>query len=367
MKRTGRAIATAALVLGLVAVAAASAEVGTMTKEEAGLEVGRTAECIMYTQWMDAFRRCGMDTPEKLPDRFIERKSTAELTWKAVVEPHFQPGTQADFFRGAIPLAGPFSARKMVAGLYNPHWDAIMLFLVSGELPHDAEEAAGTKVPKVSRLLFMSGEAFRGERPEKADLATVLPGGAGQGAHPDEPLSPGLWRVQAGTMRRFNGLFPAERDGDVQLKAQEWAELDTDRGMEMLVTRVAVRLKCLEMMDGTPEALGVAHRMQQVLQFGSRMQMKRYCPNPRHETFVTTYARLPREMKRGFVAYGYVPAEEGSLYLLVNREFPRLYATVSVPRGRVGNPDAGDADFEWYDLDMAEELLKAWESGRAAR
>lgn len=365
MNRTGSAIATAALALGLAAAATEAAD--GMAQKEAAREAGRVAEFAMYTQWMDAFRTCGMETPGKLPKLFLEPGSTAELAWKAVVEPNFLPGTQADFFRGAIPLAGPFSARKMVAGLYNPHWDAIMLFQMSGELPHDAEGVAGTKLPQVSRLLFMSGEAFRGERPGKADLAAVLPGGAGHGEHPDEPLSPGLWRVQAGTMRRFNGLFPAEQDDAVQLKGQEWEDVDADRDMEMLLARVAVRLKCLEMMDGTPEALGVAHRMQQVLQFGSRMQMKRYFPNPRHDTFVTTYARLPREMKRGFVAYGYVPAGEGSLYLLVNREYPRLYATVSVPRGRVGNPDAGDADFEWYDLDMAEELLDVWESGREGR
>lgn len=347
--------AVAALALGWAA--AGLAQEDAMDRED----TDRMTEFIMYSQWMDAFRSCGMKTPEKLPKLFLAPGSTAALEWKAVVEPNFLPETQADFVRGAIPLAGPYSAQKMVMGLYNPYWHAIMLFQVSGELPHSEEEWDELRMPKASNLRFMSGEAFCGEHPAEPDLSTVLPGGAGRGAHPDEPLSPGIWRAQAKVVRRFNELYPAQEDDDPRLKAGALGEIDTGRDMEMLIARIAVRLKCLEGMHLTPELRTVSQRMELVLQLGLRSQMKRYFANPLHDTFVTTYSNLPKRFKRGFRAYGCVANAEGTLYLFVNQDFPRLFATVSVPKGRLENPDAGTVDFEWYDLDQAAELLKVWE------
>lgn len=354
----GRRIAlAAALALALGGMADASAQEEAVTQEDAD----RMTEFVMYSQWMDAFRTCGMETPEKLPKLFLEPGSTAVLEWKAVIEPNFLPETQADFVRGAIPLAGPYSAKKMVMGLYNPHWNAVMLFLVSGELPHSEEEWDDMRMPKASNLRFMSGEAFCGEQPEEPDFSTVLPGGAGRGAFPDEPLSPGIWRAQAKVVRRFNELYPARADDDPRLKAGALGEIDPGRDMEMLIARVAVRLRGLEGMHLTPEWRAVAARLELVLQLGLRSQMKRYFANPLDDTFVTTFANLPKSFKRGFRAYGCVANGEGTLYLLVNQEYPRLYATVSVPKGRLENPEAGTVDFEWYDLDRAEELLKVWE------
>ena len=96
----------------------------------------------------------------------------------------------------------------------------------------------------------------------------MIPGGAGHEGHPNEPLSPGLWRAQTKVMRRFNALYPAEADDNPRFKDDELLRgYDKDRDMEMLIARVAVRLKCLQGMDEDPEALGIAHRMQQVLQF----------------------------------------------------------------------------------------------------
>ena len=356
------ALAAAVLAFGFAPESAAQASA------EAERDAGRMTQFILYTQWMDAFRTCGMETPEKLPKLFLDPGSTAAREWAAVVDPNFMPGTQADFMKGAIPLAGPFSDRKMVMGFYNPHWNAILLVQVTGDWPKTEEEVDSALLPKVSNLLFMSGEAFCGEHPEQPDFTTVIPGGAGHEGHPNEPLSPGLWRAQTKVMRRFNALYPAEADDNPRFKDDELLRgYDKDRDMEMLIARVAVRLKCLQGMDEDPEALGIAHRMQQVLQFGSRMQMKRYFENPMHDTFVTTFARLPHELKSGFVAYGCVATAEGRLFVLVNKDYPRLYATVTVPAGRLETAEAGDVDFEWFDLDQAEDLLKVWEEGEAAR
>lgn len=355
MNTRGMTLAAAAA-LALELAAGAPAQEAGMTREEAG----RTTEFMLYTQWMDAFRTCGMETPEKLPKLFLEPGSTAVLEWKAVVEPNFLPETQADFVRGAIPLAGPFSGDGMVMGLYNPHWNAILLFEVEGGLP-ETDEEADRKMPKATKLRFMSGEAFCGENPEEPDFSTVLPGGGGRGPFPDEPLSPGLWRAQAKVMRRFNALYPAAEDAEPRLRGALLEGYDEDRDLEMLIARVAVRLKGVEGMHLVPERRAVAGRIERVLQLGLRSQMKRYFANPLHDTFVTTFSRLPRSLKSEFRAYGCVANAEGTLYLFVNQDFPRLYATVSVPKGRLENPDAGTVDFEWYDLDQAEELLKVWE------
>jgi hypothetical protein len=346
----------AALAIGIAASAWAQGE------GEAAKEAGRMTEFIMYTQWMDAFRTCGMEEPEKLPKLFLQPGSTAALEWAAAIEPNFLPETQADFFRGAIPLAGPYSGKKMVMGLFNPYWNAMMLLQVTGTLPQSREELEGARIPAATSLLFMSGEAFRGEQPEEPDFSTVLPGGGGHGAHPDEPLSAGIWRAQVLAMRRFNAVYPAQAEEDPRLKVSELGEWDKDRDLEMLIARVGVRLKCLEGMHLSPERSAVAERMEQVLQLGHLPHMKRYFEDPLHDTFVTTFAKLPDELKRGFRAYGCVAGGPGTLYLLVNQEYPRLYATVSVPAGRLENRDAGTVAFEWYDLDLAEELLAAWAS-----
>lgn len=379
--KDAKRIPSAAAVFAAVLVSAgpaatAPAQPSAEVEARAVREAGRVTEFAMYTQWMDAFRTCGMESPEKLQGKFFAPGSTADLEWKAAIEPNFLPETQADFFRGAIPLAGPFSARKMVMGLYNPHWHAILLVEVFADLPHSEEELRSRQddweefregalpdipLPKVTRLLFTSGEAFLGEDPDEPDFSTVLPGGGGRGEHPDEPLSPGLWRAQVKVMRLFDALYPAQADAEPKLRGASLSGTERDRDLERLIARVAVRLKCLEGMHLDPERRAVAERMEKVLQLGLRSQMKRYFANPLHDAFVTTYAGLPREFKSGFRAYGCVANGEGTLYLLVNRDFPRLYATVSVPRGRLENPDAGTVDFEWYDLDQAEELLKVWE------
>ncbi len=358
-KNTIRWVAGLVLSLGMAAEAVAQ---GNTSRE-----AGRATEFILYTQWMDAFRTCGREQPKLLPERFLERTSTAALTWESVFGANFLPATQADFFRGAIPLAGPYSGRKMVMGLYNPHWDAILLVLVSGNLPKNEDDLEEMRLPKGTGLLFMSGEAFRGEATGEPDFSTVLPGGGGRGPHPDEPLSPGIWRAQVRTMRRFNELYPAAAEEDPRLKASALGEIDTDADMERLIARVGVRLRCLVGLHQTPEWRAVAERMEQVLQLGLGSQMKRYFQNPIHEEFIDTYAKLPKTLKTGFRAYGCVANREGTLYLLVNQDYPRLYATVSVPVGRIRNPDAGTVDFEWYDLDQAEALLAAWESRPGAR
>ena len=51
-------------------------------------------------------------------------------------------------------------------GLYNPWWDAVMLFEASGL----------SEVPKVEKFAFVSGARFRGETGKDADnLAGVVP------------------------------------------------------------------------------------------------------------------------------------------------------------------------------------------------
>lgn len=363
-RSTGRWTAVAAWVLLALAPAARA------DGEETALppEAQRATEFIMYTQWMDAFRNCGMQEPEKLPKRFLAPGSTAALDWAAIIEPNFLPATQADFFRGAIPLAGPFSDRRMVMGLYNPHWNVILLLQTAAELPHTEEEAETMHLPRVTNLRFMSGEAFWGKDPEEPDFTTVLPGGAGRGPDPDEPLAVGICRAQARTMRRFNALYPETADDDPRLKARALGEVDADRDMERIIARVAVRLRGIQGMQETPEWRAVAARLEQVLQLGLRSHMKRYFDSPLHDAFVTTFSKLPKELKQGFRAYGCVANPEGVLYLFVNQDYPRLFATVTVPAGKLRDPEGTrPADFEWYDLDQAEPILKVWLEGERAR
>lgn len=340
----------------------ARAEGGPGADPAVEADVRRTAALMMYTKWMDAFRHCGMEEPERLAVRFLQ--GTGLRTWEREMAPYYEPVSLADFFMAAIPLLGPFDESHCLAGLYNPHWHAILLLQTEGTVPTADDDEVGA-LPRVERMYFLSGEAFCGEADAEPEYGMVVPGGFGPTARPGEPLSPGIWRGCAKVLRRFDELYGPERMGKNGMRLAELGVLglDPQADRERLVGRVALHLKGRADMARDAKTAAMADRMEAVLRQASVALMGRYFAEAHHEAFVKSYSALEGPFHQGMVPYGYVEGDDGRLFLFVNREFPRIYATVSMPKKeRIGDVKKADVQFEWFDLDNVDELLSLWDA-----
>jgi len=333
------------------ACAAALAAAGAAAQNTPGAEQenARAALFAMHARQLDVVRETGIENPENFSALL---SGDAGLAWGVKIAPEFIPNQLSDFFTGTLVLAGPHNADGGVFGLYNPWWDAVlMLQTAGGTLPEkDSDRAV---VPRVTRFAFISGESFRGEAVDKPGYGTVVPTG-------DDPFSIAVWRAQAATVKRFNEIYADA--SDVAFNARALGARDDKTELDRIQIRSALRLKSASLLMKNPGDIAVARRVTTLLREGTETLLKKHFASPHHAFFAETFASLPDVLRAGFESYGYVPAEEGMLFLFVNRDAPRLYATVSMPRGRVDDPEKGDVIFEWYDLDQAAELLAAWES-----
>ena len=301
----------------------------------------------MHAARMGNLRSLGMTNPENLAGQF---EDAPKLEWEAKIAPEFIGHQIADFFAGTQVFTGPQDATGGVFGLYNPWWDAILMLQTKGALPEKMDDKV--VVPRVSNFLLLSGETFRGENPAKPAFDTVVPG-------EKDPLSPAIWRAHAATLKRFNELFGnTETVSFRPLRAL--GEPDAKKEMERVQVRSGLRLKFESMLLKNTENLAIAKRVGMVLREGPALFLNKHFASPDHQFFVDTFAKLPRELRSGFDCYGCLPAKDGSLFLFVNKDAPRLFATVSFPAGRIQDPAKGHVIFEWYDLAQADELLKAW-------
>lgn len=292
--------------------------------------------------------------------------SEALTSWQEGAAGEFSAEQIADFFSGAQVLLGPFDGLGAVFAYFNPWWDALLVVQTKCEadMAPDGADAAFAAVPprveealRVKSLEWLSGETFRGELASSPPSSrTVVP--------EEDPISVEIWRVQRATLAKFNDVFREEDIYKVRLQKGKIGAREIDRAAELnrIQLRAGTRLKLLSMQMKSKVAVGVAIRVGDLLRSASVVMLKRHFTDPTHEFFCETFAQLNRRAFRaGFVPYGYVPTAEGSLYVFVNRDLPRLYATVSIPEGLVDGETDKPAIFEWYDLDLAAEHLAAWE------
>ena len=318
----------------------------------------------------------------------------------------FAPPQIADFFAGAQVLPGPYDAAGAVFAYYNPWWDALLFIRTSGgKLPEGAggppspaagkpgeptspaaaasrgganfllEEAEDEKAvpavqpgakavpepprgkrgvpPKVDSFAWVSGETFRGEIPSdgRDRLKTVLPA---QG----EPMSKALWRAEAATLARFRGRFPEGGGHAVQFDTGVAGASFADE-FPVIQSRAALRLKLASELLGDKTNAAVCARCCALIRSAGERELMRNFDSRQHRFFCRTLAKIPAKVREGFIPYGFVPGAEGSLFVFVNKDMPRYYATVSFPKGRLSGPFAGAVEMEWYDLGEAAGLLEA--------
>lgn len=284
--------------------------------------------------------------------------------WNDGIAASFDDRQIGDFFAGAQTWIGAYDDEAAVGAWFNPWWDALLFFRTEkGSLPHSETETASVRNPEIAQIFFLSGETFRGEAGEEKgappSVSTTLPGAG-------EPLAVAVWRAQAATLRRFNKAFPPDKD-DMPLKKRldglkALAKADPDRETLRLQARSAVRLRMLSLLGRNREAFLVAGECVRTLRTGSAVALRHRFTSAVHNAFCRSLAKLPTPLRAGFDLSGYVPTEEGALFVFVNKDMPRVFATVTFPEGRLSGGRSGDTSMEWYDLGRAADLLAAWES-----
>lgn len=250
----------------------------------------------------------------------------------------FSTAQLRDFFAGANILAGPVSRQNGktawagVMGLYNPWWDAILLMRLGDDL-------------RIDRMALLGGEAFRLET-GAASASTVIPNG--------EPLSLALIRIQSQTATRFRELYP---DG-----ADAWAVRIPPRGVPRDLAaakeRAVLRQRLMGEFLGNAGIAAVAAKMRDALRDADAAGLKRLFADSARAAFCDSFSQFPSGIREDFGLYGYLPAENGTLFVFLNPTVPNVYATVFFPKNRENEPKAGEVVFEWFDLAQADAVVE---------
>ena len=337
----------AALLLGAAAMTALAQDTSTFREDLATYD-GMMA---FYVKAVADFRAMGMDKPDRAAEMYLAQSAHAK--WRVKVARELEQSLMADFFTGAVPMPGPQSTTEGLSALYNPWWDAILIFRLR---PVEAD-ASMIAHALISEFHFLSGETFRGEPVEKSHedvrYRTVVP--------EDDPLSVEIWRVMSATKRRFEELFPVDGAVTYGAFAATLGTLDWVRERERIQVRGGLRLKFALMLMKDRAALGKSAVLANLVRTAGHYQLFTYFQDRDCFNMLRTLSEMPEVFRKDFIPYGYVPTEAGTQYLFVNRKVSRLYATAAVPAG-VGKDKP--ASLEWFDLAQADELLKTWEKAR---
>ena len=324
---------------------------------EVDATLSRGALFAMHADWADAFRRAAIAGGSALEPFF---SADAMDEWKETTRAELDDVQLADFFTGAQVLLGAFDDEGAALAFWNPFWDAL-LFVRSGDgkLSLPGGRFSGSETPKTKRFAWSSGESFRGEPRDGGfpRTATTVPAEG-------EPLAVSLWRVQKETVATFDGLYPPDKAEKVRFRTGTDG-LAPEAEWTRIRARSALRLRMAPMLAANRVDFAVASRCAGLLRTGALWQLRDHFRDPAHDFFCTTLSGLPPQLRSEFELYGYVPTPVATLYYFVETGVPRLFATVTVPAGRLGSASAGEVSMEWYDLDKAEELLAAWEEERA--
>lgn len=342
---------------------AAGANAATELPDEARADLDRATLLAIHADWAANLRRAAVNDGDAIAsDKTAFFSAVEAAEWRSFVSPELDSLQTGDFFLGAQVWMGPFDEKGAVLGFYNPWWDALLVIRTEGPEIRLTEGASPVAAPAVARFAWASGETLRSDpaAPHPAS-STVIPG--------DDPLSVSLWRAQTGALAAFNALCDRVQEdrpdrfpfaslpdpGNASAMRTEW---------ERIEVRSAIRLRQITLLAENRIHQAVADRCRTLLRSGSRARLRAHFTSPAHAFFIDSFTTLPAagdaDLRGNFEIYGYIPAEAGTLFVFVNAEAPRLYATVSFPAGREENADAGNVVFEWYDLDKASDFLSAW-------
>ena len=341
--------ATAAA-LSVFALTPAGGDVMSPSSVSKELTADAQSRVVTCASIASSFREAAMEEPAAAIDYFMDDKAKSRWNVKIATEMSVQQLT--DFFTAASTLSGPADKRAGVVGLYNPWWDALLLLKITSNPGANFDDAP----LKISDYVFLSGETFRGEKADGVTrCVTVVPEA--------DPLSVELWRVTSGTRRKFAEMFPAE--GEVGSAVKRLSEFclsldDESKGKEMerIQTRSALRLQHAVSLLKNSRDTGLASFITRLARKGNLYRLYEHFREPNSRPLLKPFSELPETMRKGFTPYCYIPTERATLYVLVNKDMPTLYVTVTLMK----DIKAETSSFEWYYLSQADELLAAWNS-----
>ena len=298
-----------------------------------------------------SFREAAMEDPAAAAEYFMLVTPIKNVAgeWNKSVGLEMSVQQLTDFFTGASVVSGSVGRKGGVVGLYNPWWDAILLLNINTNSETDFDNSP----LKIIDYLFVSGEMFRGEDVKGAvKCLTVVP--------ESDPLSVELWRVTAGTRRAFQEMFPVEDDSPRAwgrlAPVRERLEKSKDKDMERIQTRSALRLQHSVALLKNARDTGLASFITRLARKGSLYRLYKYFREPNSRVLLKSFSELPETIRKGFTPYCYFPTERATLYVLVNKDIPTLYVTVTLMK----EIKAETSSMEWYYLTQADELLAAW-------
>ena len=294
---------------------------------------------------VSSFREMAMQDPSAAVGYFMS--DDAASRWNKTLKIDMSIQQITDFFTGASVLSGGVGKKGCVVGLYNPWWDAILILNMASESDADFDSSPF----KITDFALLSGETFRGEMDEEdVRCRTVVPD--------EDPLSVELWRVTSRTQRTFSDKFSLEKDNTIARGrlAKLRLNMDKEKEMERLQTRSALRLQHSLSLLRNARDTGLASFITRLARKGSLFRLYTYFREPNSRPLLKTFSELPESARKGFTPYCYIPTDRATLYVLVNKDIPTLYVTVTLMK----DIKSETSSFEWYYLTQADELLAAW-------
>lgn len=276
---------------------------------------------------VNELRRQGMDDSGKAVKMFFSQR--AEMRWQRISGEYSEEQLN-DFFLGSTYIG---TEDVSYAALYNPWWDTLLVMNLSG-LP---------EVPKVDLFAFVSGCKFRGDAnkaPENLE-GTVPQAG---------PYAIDLLSLADRTRTQYVEKF-AKNPRSEMAKLQANDAADTER----IQVRSAVRLKLLLKFIQNKTLQHEARRISRNLTGGNEDKLMTYFTDGGAD-FLSSFARIPAQLREKFVPYCCFHGPEGTLFVFFNAEIPRIFVTVTYPK------KSFKRILEWYDLQAADEFIKAWNS-----
>ncbi|MBR5023462.1 MAG: hypothetical protein IKX48_00245 [Victivallales bacterium] len=276
------------------------------------------------------FHRMAIGEPEMAAEKFFDNRCFRR--WKQRMEPLAKP-LLTDFFVGSMEITGSYDATSAISAIYNPFWDTILLL----ELKLPEEGGYGS----VTKFAMLAGETFRGEKPSKYPIKTVVA---------KNSLFMELATVFSKTAAHFDKTFPQKAPPSLG----EFAVSNLEDELKLIGLRATLRLKFMAKMLKNQEQAKIMKSMQIILQYGDRDDFRQLFTGARDDDHIRTVMALPDDVREQFVIYSYYELKGVAVFAYIPLFMPRLVAFVKVPKEQSASPS-----LEIVDLNDSAAIVEA--------
>jgi hypothetical protein len=247
-----------------------------------------------------------------------------------------------DFFSSAVVLMGRAEAGRAVVTYYNPWLDGLLLIAVE----------SGKEHPVLTDFCFISGESWRGEKPQTGEDLLAL-------YMLKEPLTITLARKYSQTVAKFNRLYPPT--GAFVFLPDEVKQCVGPAGQDLapIKGRMLYRAKMFQLLFAKENhtAVVVTKDLRHLLAEGDVKKLLAYLAPKQNLDMLQTICMMPAALRRNLAPNYFVNNRSagGSIMALVNSEMPRWFFAVQVlNRGSGAKPEV---TIETMDLESSSIIM----------